>query len=55
MKTLLIVENLPNAVPESMFWLTDLAVRTMVCFRKLPVFCEPGFQKPLRKATGGFQ
>jgi hypothetical protein len=38
-----------------MFHLTDLAVNTLTGFRKLLVFCELGFRKPLRKATGGFK
>jgi hypothetical protein len=39
-KHLLIVETLPKAVPESMFWLTDLAARTLAGFRKVLAFHE---------------
>ncbi len=49
------VQTLPKAVPESTFRLTDIAVRTPAGFRKLLVYCESGFRKPFRKATGGFQ
>jgi hypothetical protein len=48
------VETLPEAVSESMFRLTDLAVRTMAGFRKPLVFCESGFGKPLCKLLAGF-
>ncbi len=47
----LIVQTLQKAVPESMFQLTDFAVRILAGFRKPLVYCEPGFHK----ATGGFQ
>jgi hypothetical protein len=51
MKTL----TLPKAIPESMFHLIDIAIRTLVGFWKPHVFCELGFQKLLRKAIGGFE
>jgi hypothetical protein len=49
------MQTLRKAVPESMFRLTDFTVGTLVGFRKLLVYFELGFQKLLRKATGGFQ
>jgi hypothetical protein len=50
------MQILPKAVPESMFRLTDFAVRTPAGFRKPPVYCESGFRKALLlKATGEFQ
>ncbi len=49
------MQTLPKAVPESMFRLTDFAVRTPKDFRKPLVYYEMGFRKPLRKSTGGFQ
>jgi hypothetical protein len=49
------MQTLPKAVPESMFRLTDFAIRTLAGFRKPLVYCELGFRKPLHKATGGFQ
>ncbi len=39
---LLIIQTLPKAVAESMFRLTDFAVRTLTCFKKPLVYCEPG-------------
>jgi hypothetical protein len=45
MKTLTNYADLTKAVPESMFQLTYLAVRTLLAFRKLLVYCESGIQK----------
>jgi hypothetical protein len=55
MENLPIVLTLVNAVPESMFRLTDFTVRTLAGFRKPLVYSEPGFQKLFHKAPGGFQ
>jgi hypothetical protein len=56
MKTLTNCATLLKAIPESLFWLTDFAVRALAgFFSKLLVYCESGFQKLLRKSTGGFQ
>jgi hypothetical protein len=49
------MQTLPKAVPESMFHLTDFAIRTLAGFRKLLVYCELGFRKLLHKAIGRFQ
>ncbi len=54
MKTLTNYADLTKAVPESMFRLTYFAVRTPVGFRKPMIYCESGFRKQLRKATGRF-
>jgi hypothetical protein len=54
-ETLLIMQTLPKTVPESMFQLTDFAIRTLVGFRKPLVYCESGFRKLLHKATSVFQ
>jgi hypothetical protein len=55
LKILINSADLTKSLPESMFWLTDFAVRTPVDFRKPLVYCESGFVKPLCKSTGGFQ
>jgi hypothetical protein len=56
MKTVTNCATLLKAVPESLFRLTDFAVRTLEGFFSKPlVYCESGFRKPLRKSTGGFQ
>jgi hypothetical protein len=56
MKTLTNCATLRKAVPESLFQLTDFAVRALAgFFSKRLVFYESGFRKPLRKSTGGFQ
>jgi hypothetical protein len=55
-KHLLIVQTLLKAISESLFRLTDFAVRALAGFFSKPlVYCELGFRKPLRKSTGGFQ
>jgi hypothetical protein len=48
------MQTLLKAVPESMFRLTDFALRTLAGFRKPLVYRESGFQKPLRKASSGY-
>jgi hypothetical protein len=56
MKTLTYCADLSESPPEALFQLTDLAVRALAgFFSKLLVYFESGFQKPLRKSTGGFQ
>ncbi len=56
MKTLTNCAALLKAIPESLFRLTDFAVRALAGFSsKLLVYCESGFRKPLHKSTGGFQ
>ncbi len=48
------MQTLLKAVPESLLWLTDFAVRALAGFFSKPlVCCELGFRKPLRKSTGG--
>jgi hypothetical protein len=50
------VQTLLKAGPESLFRLTNFAVRALAgFFSKLLVYCESGFWKPVRKSTGGFQ
>ncbi len=49
------MQIMPKAVLESMFLLTDYALRTLTGFRKPLVSCESGFQKPFRKAPGRFK
>jgi hypothetical protein len=48
------MQTLPKTVPESMFWLTDFAVRTLVGFRKPLVKCESGFRKLFIQPLAGF-
>jgi hypothetical protein len=56
MKTLTNYATLLKAVPESLFRLTDFAVRALAGFFSKPlVNCESGFRKPLCKSSGGFQ
>jgi hypothetical protein len=38
-----------------MFRLTEFALRTLVGFRKLLVYCKSGFRKPFQKITGEVQ
>ncbi len=50
------MQTLLKVVPESLFRLTDFAVRALAgfFFSKPLVYCELGFRKPPRKSTGGF-
>jgi hypothetical protein len=43
MKILINYADLTESLPESMFMLTDFAVRTLAGFRKQPVYCKSGF------------
>jgi hypothetical protein len=49
------MQSLPKVVTEFMFRLTDFAERLRAGIRKPLMYSESGFQKLLRKATGGFQ
>jgi hypothetical protein len=56
MKTLTNCATLLKAVPESLFQLTNFAVRALAGFLSNPLmYCESGFRKLLHKSTGGFQ
>ncbi len=48
------METLLKAVPESMFRLTDLAVRTLAGFRKLLMFRELGSKSRFVRLLAGF-
>jgi hypothetical protein len=52
----LIRQTLQKAVPESLFRLTDFAVRILAGFFSKPlVYRESGFRKLFCKSNGGFQ
>ncbi len=49
------MQTLPKSVPESMFLITDFAVRTLAGFRKLLVYCESVSESRFVRLLAGFR